>query len=61
MRKHSITGIAIMMMALAIIGCASDAAKVSAPVDGSYEGSAYGMQGTDQGPTGGRRCPDCLC
>lgn len=45
MRKHSITGIAIMMMALAIIGCASDAAKVSAPVDGSYEGSAYGMQG----------------
>ncbi len=45
MRKHLIPGIAVMVMALAIIGCASDAVKVAAPVDGTYEGSAYGMQG----------------
>lgn len=45
MRKDSILGFAVMVLALALLGCASDAVKVSIPVDGTYEGTAYGMQG----------------
>ncbi len=43
--KRLIPGVVILLMVLAIFGCASDATKVAAPVDGSYEGSARGMQG----------------
>ena len=45
MKKSFIKIVAIAAMALLIASCASDAAKVPAPVDGTYEGSGYGMQG----------------
>ena len=45
MRKLSVKSFAAVAMALLIAGCTSNAAKVSAPVNGTYEGTARGMQG----------------
>ncbi len=45
MIKLLVKGFATLAMALFIAGCTSNAAKVSALIDGTYEGTARGMQG----------------
>ncbi|HEY9053394.1 MAG TPA: FAD-dependent oxidoreductase [Rectinemataceae bacterium] len=45
MNKLSFKILAALAILLLAYGCTSSAAKITAPVDGTYEGSAYGMQG----------------
>jgi flavocytochrome c len=45
MKKRFLPALAIAASALLALGCMSNASKAPKPVDGTYEGSAYGMQG----------------